>query len=260
MTPSGVLGDGTLAVGTTLHRNPEETFPPMAENAPQPRGRLQGRRAIVAAALLVLLTVPTTVGCYRQDSGEPENETPQTLDYEPAAAPIDGRDGELGLSDDETDLPGEIPPAAGPDDDAGTLGSATDAGATLPVGETDEQVERRGVTAFVGAESRGQYLTEQVAMCVQCHSPKDDAGRVIPERKFQGAPISVVSPYGAQDWAVEAPALAGLASYDRDDLVRLLTEGIARDGAPPKPPMPPFRMSAEDAGAIYDYLSGLPWE
>lgn len=239
----------------------------MAENAPQPRGRLQGGAAIVIAALLVLLVLPATVGCYRQESGEPEDHAPKTLDYEPTAAPIDGEDDELGLANEETELPGDIPPALGADEDAGALGSGADAGAdrghagnTAPVGESDEEVERRGLTAFVGAESRGQYLTEQVAMCVQCHSPKDDAGRVIPERKFQGAPIPIVSPYGAQDWAVEAPALAGLEFYDREAFVRLLTEGIARDGAPPKPPMPPFRMSAEDAGAIYDYLSGLPWD
>lgn len=239
----------------------------MAENRPQPRSRLPGQDALVAAALLVLLAVATTVGCYRQETGEPEPEAPKTLDYEPAAAPIDGEDDELGSSEEESDLPGEIPPAAGPDDDAGALGSGArsdpgadrgHAGATTPVGETDEEVERRGITAFVGAESRGQYLTEQVAMCVQCHSPKDDAGGVIPNRKFQGAPIPVVSPFGAQDWAVEAPALAGLEFYDREAFVRLLTEGIARDGAPPKPPMPPFRMNADDAGAIYDYLSGLP--
>lgn len=241
----------------------------MAENAPQSHSRLPGGAALVTAALLVLLVLPATLGCYRQDTGEPEDEAPKTLDYEPTAAPIDGEDDELGLENEETELPGDIPPALGADDDAGALGSGADAGAgrdqgnagvTTPVGETDEKVERRGLTAFVGAESRGQYLTEQVAMCVQCHSPKDDAGRVIPERKFQGAPIPVVSPFGAQDWAVEAPALAGLEFYDREAFVRLLTEGIARDGAPPNPPMPPFRMSAEDAGAIYDYLSGLPWD
>lgn len=239
----------------------------MAENAPQPRGRLQGGAAVVTGALLVLLVLPATLGCYRQETGEPEDEAPKTLDYEPTAAPIDGEDDELGLENDESELPGEIPPAVGPDDDAGALGSGArsdpgadrgHAGATTTAAETDAQIERRGLTAFVGAESRGQYLTEQVAMCVQCHSPKDDAGRVIPERKFQGAPIPVVSPFGAQDWAVEAPALAGLEFYEREAFVRLLTEGIARDGEPPKPPMPPFRMSAEDAGAIYDYLSGLP--
>lgn len=223
-------------------------------------------RHALAALLLALLVLPATVGCYRQDTGEPEDEAPKTLDYEPAAAPIDGEDDELGLEDEGTELPGEIPPAIGADDDAGaealrpSEGTGPDARFTTPVGETDEEVERRGLTAFVGAESRGQYLTEQVAMCVQCHSPKDDAGRVIPERKFQGAPIPVVSPYGARDWAVEAPGLAGLEFYDREGFIRLLTEGIARDGAPPKPPMPPFRMSAEDAGAIYDYLSSLPWE
>jgi hypothetical protein len=207
-------------------------------------------------------------GCYQPASGDPDEAA--GTDDRSAADPVSDRPDEPSeATEGADDLPGEIPPALGADGDAGALGSGArqdpgpdlgHAGVTGPAGGTDEQVERRGLTAFVGAESRGQYLTEQVAMCVQCHSPKDDAGRVIPERKFQGAPIPVASPYGARDWAVEAPALAGLEYYDREAFVRLLTEGIARDGEPPQPPMPPFRMSAEDAGAIYDYLSGLPWD
>lgn len=119
---------------------------------------------------------------------------------------------------------------------------------------------RPGVTAFEGATGRGQYLAEQVAMCVQCHSPKDEAGRVIPERKFRGSPIPVTSPYRNQDWAIEAPALAGMTFYTREEAIRLLTEGIARDGEPPKPPMPPFRMTEGDAAAVYEFLAGLPRE
>lgn len=109
-----------------------------------------------------------------------------------------------------------------------------------------------------GSSERGRYLTERVAMCIQCHSPRDDDGELIRERKFQGAPIPVEGPNWGPEWAVEAPAIAGITFYTREELVRLLTEGIARDGEPPTPPMPPFRMSEADATAIYDYLASLP--
>lgn len=105
---------------------------------------------------------------------------------------------------------------------------------------------------------RGRYLTERVAMCIQCHSPRDEDGALIRERKFQGAPIPVDGPAWGPEWAVEAPAIAGITFYSREEFVRLLTEGIGRDGEPPKPPMPPFRMSEADATAIYDYLASLP--
>lgn len=168
---------------------------------------------------------------------------------------------------EESDLPGNIPPAVGEADDP--PGAATRSRSSAPSAAppdactatgtgTDDDSGRPYVTAFSGATDRGQYLTEQVAMCVQCHSPKDEQGRVIPERRFQGSPIPVESPYRRQDWAVEAPALAGMAFYTRDEAIRLLTEGIARDGEPPKPPMPPFRMDERDAAAVYDYLSSLP--
>lgn len=108
------------------------------------------------------------------------------------------------------------------------------------------------------AVARGRYLAERVAQCIVCHSPKDDAGRVLVEQRFQGAPIPVESPYPGQTWAVEAPAIAGLSFYTREEAVRLLTEGIARDGEPPRRPMPRFGMTREDAEAVFEFLRSLP--
>jgi mono/diheme cytochrome c family protein len=109
-----------------------------------------------------------------------------------------------------------------------------------------------------GGLERGRYLTEQVAMCIQCHTPRDEQGALIVGRKFQGAPIPAEELAAGRDWALEAPPIAGMAGYGRDEAVRLLAEGIARDGEPPAPPMPPFRMSEADAAAVYDYLASLP--
>ncbi|MFP3941989.1 MAG: c-type cytochrome [Thermoanaerobaculia bacterium] len=107
------------------------------------------------------------------------------------------------------------------------------------------------------AIERGRYLAERVAQCIVCHTPKDDAGDLILERRFQGAPIPVESPYPGRTWAVEAPAIAGLSFYTREEAVRLLTEGIARDGEPPRPPMPRFGMTREDAEAVFEFLRSL---
>jgi mono/diheme cytochrome c family protein len=106
---------------------------------------------------------------------------------------------------------------------------------------------------------RGKYLTRSVAMCVQCHSPRDEEFNVIEARIFEGAPVPVSVPVQMQyaNWAGEAPNIRGLITYTDDQAIRLLTTGIARNGAPPRPPMPPFRLTREDADAVVAYLRSL---
>ena len=106
--------------------------------------------------------------------------------------------------------------------------------------------------------SRGKYIVENVAMCVQCHTPRDKNGKLLQDRYLDGAPVPVKAPeYFDVNWALKAPAIAGLPGYTKEEGVRLLTQGITRDGKTPNPPMPPFRFSAEDAEAVVDYLKSL---
>lgn len=101
----------------------------------------------------------------------------------------------------------------------------------------------------------GKYLVTHVAMCVECHSPRDESGTIIPGREFTGAPIPVAP---LPDWATRAPRNRGLLGYDDRQAMRLLMEGaIARDGSQLKPPMPRFRMSNEDAMDVIAYLRSL---
>ena len=104
---------------------------------------------------------------------------------------------------------------------------------------------------------RGRYLANEVAMCVQCHSPRDAAGRLIPGREFRGAPMPVSSPYSRATFAPSTPDIRSLSRFSGTAVARLLQTGIARDGNPPKLPMPPFRMSPEDAESIVQYLASL---
>jgi mono/diheme cytochrome c family protein len=103
---------------------------------------------------------------------------------------------------------------------------------------------------------RGRYLVHHVAMCVQCHSQRR-GGELAGSELFHGAPIPVRAPAGFDTWAIYAPRIAGLPGYTLEEGVRLLSEGIARDGRPPGPPMPPFRMTREDAAAVVGYLQSL---
>ena len=105
-----------------------------------------------------------------------------------------------------------------------------------------------------GNAARGSYLVEDVAMCVQCHSPRDEHGNLLRDRLFMGAPVPVERPRFLQDWAISAPRLAGLPGYAEEDALRLWMRGIARTGNPPRPPMPPFRLTEQDARDIYAFL------
>jgi mono/diheme cytochrome c family protein len=105
-----------------------------------------------------------------------------------------------------------------------------------------------------GDIARGEYLVNSVAMCVQCHSPRDESGTIIADRKLTGAPMPVGGPAWSGPWAYQAPAIARLSGFTDDQVVMLLTEGHAGDRPKPRPPMPPFRMTREDATAIVAYL------
>jgi mono/diheme cytochrome c family protein len=112
-----------------------------------------------------------------------------------------------------------------------------------------------GGAARVGGDvARGDYLVNSVAMCVQCHSPRDQRGNLIADKKLTGASIPVRGPSWDSEWAYKAPALAGLPGFTDEQIVLLLTEGHAGDRPAPQRPMPPFRMNKQDAEAIVAYL------
>ena len=106
--------------------------------------------------------------------------------------------------------------------------------------------------------ARGRYLVHHVAMCVQCHTPRDANGALDQTRLLKGAPVPVPSPFPTQPWAVSAPAIAGLPGFSDEDEITLLTTGRRLGNPAPKPPMPPFRLTREDAEAVVAYLRSLP--
>jgi mono/diheme cytochrome c family protein len=123
-------------------------------------------------------------------------------------------------------------------------------------GRADSQPADSGRTT--GAErERGRYLVHEVAMCVQCHSPRTADGALLDRGLLQGGRIPVTAPYPNLAWALMAPRLAGIPGWDADDLAMLLQSGARRDGSTPRPPMPPFRMNEADARAVVAYLSSL---
>ena len=108
-----------------------------------------------------------------------------------------------------------------------------------------------------GDVARGKYIVEGVAMCGQCHSPRDDSGALDRSRWLDGAALWLLPAKPTQDWPTKAPRIAGNPPGTDQDMVNLLTTGIWKDGERLRPPMPQFRLSREDAQAVVAYLKSL---
>jgi hypothetical protein len=105
--------------------------------------------------------------------------------------------------------------------------------------------------------TRGKYLVENVAMCGECHTPRDSSGSLDRSRFLQGAPV----PWGPQgsnpNWPLTAPRIGGTPPASDADMVKLLTTGIWTTGRPLRFPMMPFRMNERDAKSIVAYLKSV---
>jgi mono/diheme cytochrome c family protein len=109
-----------------------------------------------------------------------------------------------------------------------------------------------------GDVARGKYLVEDVAMCGQCHTPRDSRGNLDRSRWLQGAAMPwTPADSSSSDWPLRAPRIGGNPPASDADMIKLLTTGIWTTGKPLRFPMMPFRMSASDAKAVVAYLKSL---
>jgi mono/diheme cytochrome c family protein len=104
---------------------------------------------------------------------------------------------------------------------------------------------------------RGQYLVERVAMCGECHSPRNDKGEYDRLQWLQGELIDY-KPSHPMPFAAIAPPIAGLPTFAKDEAaVKFLETGTNAMGKTALPPMPQFRLNHEDAAAVVAYLRSL---
>lgn len=117
----------------------------------------------------------------------------------------------------------------------------------------------QGEKAIVAPDAaRGKYLVEAVAMCGQCHTPRNGNGNLDRSRWLQGSPVPWLPAKPDRDWPINAPRIGGTPPASDADMVKLLTTGIWTTGKPLRLPMPQFRMDRSDAEAVVAYLKSLP--
>lgn len=119
--------------------------------------------------------------------------------------------------------------------------------------------QKPAATAAQGGDvERGRYLVENVAMCEECHTPRDTAGNLDESRRLQGAPIWIVPVHPMTNWSMRAPALAGFPGFTDEQGAQILEKGIGPNGLTIQPPMHVYHMTAADAHAVIAYLRSLP--
>lgn len=73
---------------------------------------------------------------------------------------------------------------------------------------TNAQVKSKSQAAGAALVGRGKYIVEHVALCVECHTPRNENGILQPREYLKGAPVPVKSPpYPQMKWALQAPAI-----------------------------------------------------
>lgn len=106
--------------------------------------------------------------------------------------------------------------------------------------------------------ARGKYLVTEVAKCQECHTPRDSQGNEDDSRWLQGSPIWIMPVHPTNNWAMNAPPIAGFLGYTDQDGYKIFEQGIGPNGIAIRPPMHIYHMNHEDAVAIIAYLRSLP--
>lgn len=122
-----------------------------------------------------------------------------------------------------------------------------------------QKPHQRGATAKSSAAlvKRGEYLVNNVGLCADCHSPRNEKGEYVRNKWLMGSPLFFKPTVPMPAWAEVAPRIAGLPGWSDEQAVRFLTSGVGPNGSPARIPMPPFRFSREDAEAVTAYLKLL---
>jgi mono/diheme cytochrome c family protein len=102
---------------------------------------------------------------------------------------------------------------------------------------------------------RGDYLANEVARCGDCHTPRNDRGRLDMTRAMQGAPIWIRPARRVGEWEDKAPDITAsgkTGKWSEDKMITFLSTGKKSD-----PPMPAYNLTKDDARAVTVYLRSL---
>jgi mono/diheme cytochrome c family protein len=108
---------------------------------------------------------------------------------------------------------------------------------------------------------RGRYLAVEVGKCQDCHTPRAESGELDSSKWMKGAVLDFAPLKEVKGWHKTSPDLTPAGRlwnrWGRANLVKYLQTGLTPAGKPADPPMPAYKLEAEDAEAIVAYLETL---
>ncbi len=120
----------------------------------------------------------------------------------------------------------------------------------------EQSVEAASIMLPPPSVENGKHIVENVAMCADCHTPRNASGKFDRNQWLQGAPLPF-EPTVEMPWASAAPPIAGLPTYSDEQAVTLFMTGESRLGQPLRPPMPSYRFTEQEARDVVAYLHTL---
>jgi mono/diheme cytochrome c family protein len=117
------------------------------------------------------------------------------------------------------------------------------------------------VNAATDQTDRGRYLVEEVAKCQNCHTPRGADGQLDLEKWLKGTVLDFQPMQSVKDWHKTSPDLTpGSRLWQRwgeKGITEFLKTGLGPSGHNADPPMPTYKLNAEDAEAMVQYLKSL---
>jgi len=111
------------------------------------------------------------------------------------------------------------------------------------------------------AVARGKYLVEEVAKCHECHTPRTEAGELDSTKWLKGAVLDFQPMHEMKGWHKTSPDLTSsgrlFARWGEAGLEKFLETGLGPSGHAADPPMPAYKLQANDAKAIAAFLKSL---
>lgn len=107
----------------------------------------------------------------------------------------------------------------------------------------------------------GRYLAEEVAKCVECHTPMSESGEMDRSRLMKGRVLNVQPIQPIKDWHKTSPDLTPSGrlwlKWGEGAILKYLQTGLTPAGKQAGPPMPAYKLKPADAEAILEYLKSL---
>jgi mono/diheme cytochrome c family protein len=112
---------------------------------------------------------------------------------------------------------------------------------------------------------RGSYLVNTIMACGNCHTPRDPAGKLIPEKQLSGGIYFTAPPFIATAANITPDPETGIGEWNDDEIKRALTQGLRPDhgrlaGVPLAAVMPANFYKAlvpRDLDAVVAYLRSV---